>query len=44
MDTKPREMTRQEQELLKMIGADVMEQIKRRPVAEVPKSVASEKT
>ena len=33
LDTKPREMTRQEQELLKMIAGDVMEQIKRRPVA-----------
>ena len=45
LDTKPREMTRQEQELLKMIAGDVMEQIKRRPVAEASKnSVLSEKT
>ena len=36
LDTKPREMTRQEQELLKMIAGDVMEQIKRRRVAETP--------
>ncbi|HXI75308.1 MAG TPA: GAF domain-containing protein, partial [Pyrinomonadaceae bacterium] len=43
LDTKPREMTRQEQELLKMIAGDVMEQIKRRPVAEGPKSFVSEK-
>ena len=45
LDTKPREMTRQEQELLKMIAGDVMEQIKRRPVAEASKNtVLSEKT
>jgi predicted PurR-regulated permease PerM len=45
LDTKPREMTRQEQELLKMIAGDVMEQIKRRPVAKVSKNtVASGKT
>jgi GAF domain-containing protein len=44
LDTKPREMTRQEQELLKMIAGDVMEQIKRRPVAETPNTHPSEKT
>ena len=44
LDTKPREMTRQEQELLKMIAEDVMEQIKRRPVAETPNTLAAEKT
>jgi predicted PurR-regulated permease PerM/methylmalonyl-CoA mutase cobalamin-binding subunit len=43
LDTKPREISRQEQELLKMIAGDVMEQIKRRPVAEVTDSVGSEK-
>ena len=43
LDTKPREMTSQEQELLKMIAGDVMEQIKRRPVAEAPKAFVSEK-
>jgi predicted PurR-regulated permease PerM/GAF domain-containing protein len=43
LDTKPREMTRQERELLKMIAGDVMEQIKRRPVGEVPDTVVSEK-
>jgi GAF domain-containing protein len=43
LDTKPRAMTRQEQELLKMIAGDVMEQIKRRPVAEAPSTVASGK-
>jgi len=36
LDTKPREITRQEQDLLKMIAGDVMEQIKRRRVAETP--------
>jgi hypothetical protein len=36
-------MTSQERDLLKMIAADVMEQIKRRPVAEIPKTPASEK-
>ena len=43
LDTKPRDMTWQEQELLKMIAGDVMEQIKRRPVAEVAKIATSEK-
>jgi predicted PurR-regulated permease PerM/methylmalonyl-CoA mutase cobalamin-binding subunit len=43
LDTKPREMTMQEQELFKMIAGDVMEQIKRRPVAEAPKESVSEK-
>lgn len=43
LDTKPREMTSQEQDLLKMIAGDVMEQIKRRPVAEAPKTFVSEK-
>jgi GAF domain-containing protein len=44
LDTKSREMTRQEEELLKMIAGDMMEQIKRRPVAEVPNAAVSEKT
>jgi predicted PurR-regulated permease PerM/methylmalonyl-CoA mutase cobalamin-binding subunit len=44
LDTKPREMTTQEQDLLKMIAGDVMEHIKRRPVTEVPKTAMSEKT
>jgi hypothetical protein len=35
-------MTRQEQELLKMIAGDVMDQIKRRPVAEAPNAFVSE--
>ena len=43
LDTKPREMTRQEQDLLKMIAGDVMEQIKRRRVAEAPNALVSEK-
>src|SRR5512133_377643 len=44
LDTKPREVTRQEQDLLKMIAGDVMEQIKRRRVAETPNTHPSEKT
>ena len=44
LDTKPREMTTQEQELLKMIAGEMMERIKRRPVAEVPNTGVSEKT
>jgi predicted PurR-regulated permease PerM/GAF domain-containing protein len=43
LDAKPREMTMQEQDLLKMIAGDVMEQIKRRPVAETPDTFVSEK-
>src|SRR5262245_6432091 len=43
LDTKRREITPQEQELLKMIAGDVMDQIKRRPVAEAPKTLVSEK-
>ncbi len=43
LNTKPREMTRQEQDLLKMIAGDVMEQIKRRRVAETPSTLVSEK-
>ena len=37
-------MSRQEQELLKMIAGDVMEDIKRRPVAEASTSAVPEKT
>ena len=37
LDTKPREVTSQEQDLLEMIAGDVMEQIKRRRVAEKPR-------
>jgi len=43
LDTKPREITRQEQDLLKMIAGDVMEQIKRRRVAETPSNLMPEK-
>jgi predicted PurR-regulated permease PerM/GAF domain-containing protein len=43
LDTKPREITTQEQELLKMIAGDVMEQIKRRPVTEISSTLVSEK-
>jgi predicted PurR-regulated permease PerM len=43
LDMKPRDITAQEQELLKMIAEDMMEQIKRRPVAEAPKTFVSEK-
>jgi GAF domain-containing protein len=35
LDTKPKDMSEQEQDLLKMIAADVMDQIKRRRVADV---------
>jgi len=44
LDTKPREITRQEQDLLKMIAGDVMEQINRRRVTEPPNTHPSEKT
>src|SRR5258705_6410009 len=44
LDTKPREVARQEQDLLEMIAGDVMEQIKRRRVAEKPSTLVSEKT
>jgi methylmalonyl-CoA mutase cobalamin-binding subunit len=44
LDIKPRTMTPQERELLKMIAADVMEQIKRRPVNESAKTHVSQKT
>jgi len=43
LDTKPREMTRQEQDLLEMIAGDVMEQIKRRRVIEPPNTLEAEK-
>jgi predicted PurR-regulated permease PerM len=43
LDTRPRTMTTQEQDLLKMIAEDVMEQIKRRPVGERANATASEK-
>jgi predicted PurR-regulated permease PerM/methylmalonyl-CoA mutase cobalamin-binding subunit len=43
LDTKPRDMTRQEKELLKMIAGDVMEQIKHRRVPETRSTLASEK-
>jgi len=42
-DTKPRDMSPQEQDLLKMIAADVMEQIKRRRVTHTPDVLESEK-
>ena len=43
LDTNPREMTRQERDLLNMIAGDVMEQIKRRRVTEASETAASEK-
>ena len=43
LDTKPRDMSPQEQDLLKMIAADVMEQIKRRRVTHTPDVLESEK-
>jgi predicted PurR-regulated permease PerM len=42
LDTKPRRMTSQELDLLKMIAEDVMEKIKRRPAAETSDTVVSE--
>ncbi len=43
LDTKRRDMSPQEQDLLKMIAADVMEQIKRRRVTHTPDVLESEK-
>jgi predicted PurR-regulated permease PerM/methylmalonyl-CoA mutase cobalamin-binding subunit len=43
LDTKPREITEQEQDLLEMIAGDVMEQIKRRRVIEPPNTLEAEK-
>ncbi|HEX3620049.1 MAG TPA: AI-2E family transporter, partial [Candidatus Udaeobacter sp.] len=43
LDTQPRDMSPQEQDLLKMIAADVMEQIKRRRVPDTPETLKSEK-
>jgi predicted PurR-regulated permease PerM len=43
LDTKPCDMSPQEQDLLKMIAADVMEQIKRRRVTHTPDVLESEK-
>jgi GAF domain-containing protein len=43
LDTKPRDMSPQEQDLLKMIAADVVEQIKRRRVPDTPETLKSEK-
>lgn len=42
MDTKPRDMSPHEQDLLKTIAAEVMEQIKRRPVRERPAAAETE--
>jgi predicted PurR-regulated permease PerM/methylmalonyl-CoA mutase cobalamin-binding subunit len=43
IDKKPREITTQEQELLKMIAEDVMELIKRRRITETPDTLVSAK-
>jgi predicted PurR-regulated permease PerM/GAF domain-containing protein len=43
LDIKPRDMSPHEQDLLKMIAAEVMEQIKRRPVGEKPAAAETEK-
>jgi predicted PurR-regulated permease PerM len=43
LDTQPHDMTPMEQDLLKMIAADVMEQIKRRRVPDTPDALKSEK-
>jgi GAF domain-containing protein len=42
LDTQPRDMSPQEQDLLKMIAADVMEQIKRRRVRETPDNLKND--
>jgi len=43
LDTKPREMSRQEQHLLQVVAEDVMDEIKRRPVTGVDRSSENEK-
>jgi predicted PurR-regulated permease PerM len=43
LDTKPRDLSKQQQDLLKLIAGDVMEQIKRRPVTESANDRESEK-
>jgi GAF domain-containing protein len=43
LDTQPHEMSPQEQDLLKMIAADVMEQIKRRRVPDTPDTLKSDR-
>jgi len=43
LDTQPRDMSPQEHDLLKMIAADVMEQIKRPRVPDTPDTLKSEK-
>jgi predicted PurR-regulated permease PerM len=43
LDTQPHDMTPVEQDLIKMIAADVMEQIKRRRVPDTPDTLNSEK-
>jgi GAF domain-containing protein len=44
LDTQPHELSPTEQDLLKMIAADVMEQIKRRRVPDTPDTLKSEKS
>ena len=43
LDTQPHDMSPIEQDLLKMITGDVMEQIKRRRVPDTPNTLKSEK-
>jgi hypothetical protein len=43
LDTQPHDMTPMEQDLLKMIAADVMEQIKRHRIPDTPDTLKSEK-
>jgi len=38
LDTKPREISRQEQHLLRVVAEDVMDEIKRRPVTDADRS------
>ena len=44
LDTQPHDLSPMEQDLLKMIAADVMEQIKRRRVPDTPDTLKSEKS
>ena len=44
LDTKPREISRQEQDLLQVVAEDVMDEIKRRPVTEADRTFENEKT
>lgn len=44
LDTKPRDMSREEERLLRVVAEDAMEEIKRRPIAKESVAIDSEKT